>query len=49
VRDDQRKTAQSTIGTNFDRTGGFGPAFVTAEEAPPGALGLAIHRASTAR
>ena len=42
VRDYQRKTSQWTIGKNFDRTGGFGPAFVTADEVPPGAAGLAI-------
>lgn len=42
VRDYQRKTSQWTIGKNFDRTGGFGPAFVTADELPPGAAGLSI-------
>jgi acylpyruvate hydrolase len=42
VRDYQRKTAQWTIGKNFDRTGGFGPWFVTADELPPGAAGLSI-------
>jgi len=42
VRDFQRKTSQWTIGKNFDRTGGFGPCFVTADELPPGAAGLAI-------
>ena len=42
VRDYQRKTSQWTIGKNFDRTGGFGPAFVSADELPPGAAGLAI-------
>lgn len=42
VRDFQRKTTQWTIGKNFDRTGGFGPWFVTADELPPGAAGLAI-------
>jgi len=42
VRDYQRKTSQWTIGKNFDRTGGFGPAFITADEVPPGAVGLAI-------
>jgi acylpyruvate hydrolase len=42
VRDYQRKTSQWTIGKNFDRTGGFGPAFVTSEEVPPGGAGLSI-------
>jgi 2-keto-4-pentenoate hydratase/2-oxohepta-3-ene-1,7-dioic acid hydratase in catechol pathway len=42
VRDYQRKTNQWTIGKNFDATGGFGPWFVTADELPPGATGLAI-------
>jgi 2-keto-4-pentenoate hydratase/2-oxohepta-3-ene-1,7-dioic acid hydratase in catechol pathway len=42
IRAYQRKTSQWTIGKNFDRTGGFGPAFVTADELPPGASGLAI-------
>ena len=42
VRDYQRKTSQWTIGKNFDKTGGFGPYFVTADELPPGAAGLTI-------
>jgi acylpyruvate hydrolase len=42
VRDYQRKTSQWTIGKNFDKTGGFGPWFVTADELPPGAAGLTI-------
>lgn len=42
VRDYQRKTSQWTIGKNFDRTGGFGPWFVTSDEVPPGAAGLSI-------
>jgi acylpyruvate hydrolase len=42
VRDYQRKTSQWTIGKNFDRTGGFGPSFVTADELPPGAADLSI-------
>jgi acylpyruvate hydrolase len=42
IRDYQRKTSQWTIGKNFERTGGFGPWFVTADELPPGAAGLAI-------
>jgi len=35
IRDYQRKTAQWTMGKNFDSTGAFGPAFVTADELPP--------------
>lgn len=42
VRDYQRRTPQWTIGKNFDGTGPFGPAFVTADELPPGASGLHI-------
>lgn len=42
VRDYQRRTPQWTIGKNFDGTGPFGPAFVTADELPPGATGLRI-------
>jgi len=42
VRDYQRRTPQWTIGKNFDGTGPFGPAFVTAEELPQGARGLKI-------
>jgi len=42
LRDYQRKTTQWTIGKNFDRTGGFGPWFVSADELPPGAAGLSI-------
>ncbi|HEX3500990.1 MAG TPA: fumarylacetoacetate hydrolase family protein [Stellaceae bacterium] len=42
VRDYQRKTSQWTIGKNFDKTGGFGPWFVTADELPLGAVGLTI-------
>ena len=42
IRDYQRKTSQWTIGKNFDRTGGFGPWFVTSDEVPPGAAGLSI-------
>ena len=42
VRDYQRKTSQWTIGKNFDRTGAFGPWFVTADKLPPGAAGLSI-------
>ena len=42
IRQYQRKTAQWTIGKNFDNTGGFGPVVVTADEVPPGADGLQI-------
>jgi acylpyruvate hydrolase len=42
LRDYQRKTSQWTIGKNFDATGGFGPWFVSADEVPAGAVGLAI-------
>ncbi|MBH1962682.1 MAG: fumarylacetoacetate hydrolase family protein [Comamonadaceae bacterium] len=42
VRDYQKRTPQWTIGKNFDGTGGFGPALVTADELPPGAVGLKI-------
>lgn len=42
VRDYQFKSHQWTVGKNFDGTGGFGPAFVTADELPAGATGLSI-------
>jgi acylpyruvate hydrolase len=42
VRDYQKRTPQWTIGKNFDKTGGFGPVLVTANELPPGAAGLKI-------
>lgn len=42
VRNYQRRTPQWTIGKNFDGTGPFGPAFVTADELPQGARGLKI-------
>ncbi len=42
VRDYQKRTAQWTIGKNFDATGGFGPVLVTADELAPGATGLRI-------
>lgn len=42
LRDYQRKTAQWTIGKNFDETGAFGPWLVPAAELPPGAAGLKI-------
>ncbi|MFM8900125.1 MAG: fumarylacetoacetate hydrolase family protein [Burkholderiales bacterium] len=42
IRDYQHRTAQWSIGKNFDKTGAFGPCFVTADELPPGGSGLAI-------
>ena len=42
IRDYQMKSAQWTIGKNFDGTGPFGPVFVTSDELPPGATGLKI-------
>jgi acylpyruvate hydrolase len=42
VREFQRKTTQWDMGKNFDRTGGFGPWMVTADEVPAGAKGLKI-------
>ena len=42
VRDFQMKAPQWTVGKNFDGTGAFGPALVTADELPPGCRGLRI-------
>jgi 2-keto-4-pentenoate hydratase/2-oxohepta-3-ene-1,7-dioic acid hydratase in catechol pathway len=42
IRDYQRKSTQWTMGKNFDRTGGFGPELVTADELPAGAAPLKI-------
>jgi 2-keto-4-pentenoate hydratase/2-oxohepta-3-ene-1,7-dioic acid hydratase in catechol pathway len=42
VRDYQRKTAQWTIGKNFDESGPFGPWLVTPDELPAGGAGLRI-------
>jgi 2-keto-4-pentenoate hydratase/2-oxohepta-3-ene-1,7-dioic acid hydratase in catechol pathway len=42
IRDYQFKSAQWTLGKNFDNTGPFGPLFVTADELPLGASGLRI-------
>jgi 2-keto-4-pentenoate hydratase/2-oxohepta-3-ene-1,7-dioic acid hydratase in catechol pathway len=42
LRDYQRRTAQWTIGKNFDGTGAFGPWLVPAADLPPGATGLKI-------
>ncbi|MFN4274970.1 MAG: fumarylacetoacetate hydrolase family protein [Ferrovibrio sp.] len=42
VRDYQFKSHQWMIGKNFDATASFGPELVTADELPPGAVGLQI-------
>jgi 2-keto-4-pentenoate hydratase/2-oxohepta-3-ene-1,7-dioic acid hydratase in catechol pathway len=42
IRNYQRKSAQWTIGKNFDGTGPFGPWLVTPDELPAGAEGLRI-------
>lgn len=42
IRDYQLRVSQWTLGKNFDGTGGFGPVFVTADELPEGARGLAV-------
>jgi acylpyruvate hydrolase len=42
VREWQKRTTQWDIGKNFDRTGGFGPFFVSADEVPAGGKGLKI-------
>lgn len=42
LRDYQRKSAQWTIGKNFDDSGPFGPWLVTPDELPPGGAGLRI-------
>ena len=42
IRQFQRRTSQWDMGKNFDRTGGFGPWMVSADELPPGAVGLKI-------
>ena len=42
IRDYQFKSAQWMMGKNFDRSGSFGPEFVTADELPPGASGLRL-------
>jgi acylpyruvate hydrolase len=42
IRDVQMRTSQWTLGKNFDATGGFGPELVTADELPPGAVGLKL-------
>jgi acylpyruvate hydrolase len=42
IREFQRHTTQWHMGKNFDRSGGLGPWFVTADELPPGGKGLKI-------
>lgn len=42
IRDIQLRTSQWTMGKNFDGTGAFGPAFVTADALPAGARGLRL-------
>ena len=42
IREYQRHTVQWTMGKNFDRSGSFGPLFVSSDELPPGASGLSI-------
>src|SRR6201987_6148443 len=42
VREFQRKTTQWDMGKNFDRTGGFGPWMITADELPEAGKGLKI-------
>jgi len=42
IRDYQFKSTQWMMGKNFDRTGSFGPEFVTADELPAGAKGLQL-------
>jgi 2-keto-4-pentenoate hydratase/2-oxohepta-3-ene-1,7-dioic acid hydratase in catechol pathway len=42
VREFQRKTTQWDMGKNFDRTGGFGPWMMTADELPDAGKGLKI-------
>ena len=42
IREYQRRTTQWDMGKNFDRTGGFGPWMVTADELPECGKGLKI-------
>jgi acylpyruvate hydrolase len=42
IREFQRKTTQWDMGKNFDKTGGFGPWMVTADELPDAGKGLKI-------
>jgi 2-keto-4-pentenoate hydratase/2-oxohepta-3-ene-1,7-dioic acid hydratase in catechol pathway len=42
IRDYQFKSTQWMMGKNFDRTGSFGPEFVSADELPAGATGIQL-------
>ncbi len=42
IRDYQFKSHQWMMGKNFDATGSFGPTLVSADELPPGAVGLQL-------
>jgi 2-keto-4-pentenoate hydratase/2-oxohepta-3-ene-1,7-dioic acid hydratase in catechol pathway len=42
VREFQRRTTQWDMGKNFDKTGGFGPWMISADEVPAGGKGLKI-------
>jgi 2-keto-4-pentenoate hydratase/2-oxohepta-3-ene-1,7-dioic acid hydratase in catechol pathway len=42
MRDYQMRTQQWTAGKIFDKSGGFGPSFVSADSLPPGATGLQL-------
>lgn len=42
IRDHQFRSNQWMMGKNFDKSGSFGPEFVTADEVPPGAVGLQL-------
>jgi 2-keto-4-pentenoate hydratase/2-oxohepta-3-ene-1,7-dioic acid hydratase in catechol pathway len=42
IRDYQRHSPQYFMGKSFDKTGGFGPEFVSADALPPGARGLML-------
>lgn len=42
IRDYQFKSSQWMMGKNFDRSGSFGPEFVTSDEVPSGARGLRL-------
>jgi 2-keto-4-pentenoate hydratase/2-oxohepta-3-ene-1,7-dioic acid hydratase in catechol pathway len=42
IRDYQFRSGQWLWGKNFDKSGSFGPEFVTADELPPGAAGLRL-------
>jgi 2-keto-4-pentenoate hydratase/2-oxohepta-3-ene-1,7-dioic acid hydratase in catechol pathway len=42
VRDFQMRASQWTLGKNFDRSGAFGPHFVTADEVTPGGRDLVV-------